>query len=156
MRRLLLTIAMTLLPWGVAQAQLPGKQVVGGQVHSALAQANPGGAWCFVGRGLSIFEAAANGSQAAISLPEVFYFDGTTYYLLNGLSPLTFTSPTGGTIKFRYTDYPVAVTIPAFTNYSEVAGESANLTVVNFSINFTSGTNSSNCTLPVTIKYEIN
>jgi hypothetical protein len=155
MRRLLLTIAMTLLPWGVAQAQLPGKQVVGGQVHSALAQANPGGAWCFVGRGLSIFEAAANGSQAAISLPDVFYFDGTTYYLLNGLSHLTFTSPTGGTIKFRYTDYPVAVTIPAFTNYSEVAGDSANLTVVNFSINFTNGSNSSNCTLPVTIKYEI-
>ena len=156
MRRLLLTIAMTLLPWGVAQAQLPGKQVVGGQVHSMLAQANPGGAWCFVGRGLSIFEASANGLQAAISLSEVFYFDGTTYYLLNGLSHLNFTSPTGGTIKFRYTDYPVAVTIPAFTNYSEVAGESANLTVVNFSINFTSGTNSSNCTLPVTIKYEIN
>ena len=155
MRRLLLTIAMTLLPWGVAQAQLPGKQVVGGQVHSALAQANPGGAWCFVGRGLSIFEAAANGSQAAISLPEVFYFDGTTYYLLNGLTHLNFTSPTGGPIKFRYMDYPVAVTIPAFTNYSEVAGESANLTVVNFSINFTNGTNSSNCTLPVTIKYEI-
>jgi hypothetical protein len=125
MRRLLLTIAMTLLPWGVAQAQLPGKQVVGGQVRSTLAQANPGGAWCFVGRGLSIFEASANGSQAAISLPELFYFDGTTYYLLNGLSHLTFTSPTGGTIKFRYTDYPVAVTIPAFTNYSEVAGESA-------------------------------
>jgi hypothetical protein len=156
MRRLLLTFAMTLLPWGVAQAQLPGKQVVGGQVHSALAQANPGGAWCFVGRGLSIFEASANGSQAAISLPEVFYFDGTTYYLLNGLSHLNFTSPTGGTIKFRYTDYPVAVTIPAFTNYSEVAGDSPNLTVVNFSINFTNGSNSSNCTLPVTIKYEIN
>ena len=88
--------------------------------------------------------------------PEVFYFDGTTYYLLNGLSHLNFTSPTGGTIKFRYTDYPVAVTIPAFTNYSEVAGDSPNLTVVNFSINFTNGTNSSNCTLPVTIKYEIN
>jgi hypothetical protein len=155
MRRLLLTIAMILLSWGVAQAQLPGKQVVGGQVHAALGQANPGGAWCFVGRGLSIFEGSANGSEAVISLPEVFYFDGTTYYLLNGLTHLNFTSPTGGTIKFRYTDYPVAVTIPAFTNYSEVAGESANLTVVNFSINFTNGTNSSNCTLPVTIKYEI-
>src|SRR5205807_8082266 len=106
MRRLLLTIAMTLLPWGVAQAQLPGEQVVGGQVHSALAQANPGGAWCFVGRGLSIFGASANGSEAAISLPEVFYFDGTTYSRLSGLSHLNFTSPTGGTIKSRDTDCP--------------------------------------------------
>src|SRR5947207_14699668 len=96
MRRWLLTIAMTLLPWGVAQGQLPGKQVVGGQVHAALAQANPGGAWCFVGRGLSIFEAAANGSQPAISPPEVFYSAGTTYYLLSGLSHLTFTSPAAG------------------------------------------------------------
>jgi hypothetical protein len=155
MRRLLLTIAMTLLPWGVAQAQLPGKQVVGGQVHATLAQANPGGPWCFVGRGLSIFEASTNGLQAVISFPEVFYFDGTTYYLLNGLTHLNFTSPTGGTMKFRYTEYSAVVTTPAFTNYSEVAGESSNLTVVSFSINFTNGTNSSNCTLPVTIKYEI-
>jgi hypothetical protein len=156
MRRLLLTIAMTVLSWGVAQAQLPGKQVVAGQVHAALAQANPGGAWCFVGRGLSIFEGSANGSQAAISLPELFYFDGTSYYLLNGLAHLNFTSPTDGDIKFRYTGYPAIVTIPAFTNYSEAAGETPNLTVVNFSINFTNGTNSSNCTLPVTIKYEMN
>jgi hypothetical protein len=155
MRRLLLTIAMTVLSWGVAQAQLPGKQVVGGQVHAALGQANPGGAWCFVGRGLSIFEGSANGSEAVISLPEVFYFDGTTYYLLNGLTHLNFTSPTGGIMKFRFTEYSPAVTTPAFTNYTEAVGESPNLTVVNFSINFTNGTNSSNCTLPVTIKYEM-
>src|SRR5437764_15461422 len=101
MRRLLLTIAMTVLSWGVAQAQLPGKQVVGGQVHAALAQANPGGPWCFVGRGLSIFEGSANGSQAAMSLPELLYFDGTSYYLLDGLAHLNFTSPTDGHTKFR-------------------------------------------------------
>ena len=130
--------------------------MVGGQVHAALAQANPGGAWCFVGRGLSIFEGSANGSEAAISLPELFYFDGTSLLPAQWADPPEFYQPDRRDIKFRYTDYPVAVTIPAFTNYSEAAGESPNLTVVNFSINFTNGTNSSNCTLPVTIKYEMN
>jgi hypothetical protein len=75
---------MTVLPWAVAQAQIPGKQMVSGQVWPMLVQVDPTnsvGAWCFVGRGLSIFEASADGSDAVISLPEVFYFDGAAYYL---------------------------------------------------------------------------
>ena len=156
MRRLLLTIAMTVLSWGVAQAQLPGKQVVGGQVHAALGQANPGGAWCFVGRGLSIFEGSANGSEAVISLPEVFYFDGTAYYQLSGQTNLSFATPTSGHIKFKYApEYPNLVTFPAFSNYTEAQAEAPNLTLVNFSVAFTNGTNSSNCTLPVKIKYQM-
>jgi hypothetical protein len=157
MRRLLVAIAlaMAVLPWATAEAQLPSKHLVSGQVHPMLAQANPGGAWCFVGRGLSMFEASTDGSQAVISLPELFYFDGAAYYQLGGQGHLNFTSATDGHIKFRYTtEYPTIVTIPAFSNYSEVAGEAPNLTVVNFWINFTTGTDSSNCTLPITIKYE--
>jgi hypothetical protein len=158
MRRLLVGIAIAALPWAAAQAALPGKQTVSGQVHPMVVLTNPTsatGPWCFVGRGLSIFEASVDGSQAVISLPELFYFDGAAYYQLGGQGHLNFTSATDGHIKFRYaTEYPTSVTIPAFSNYSEVAGEASNLTVVNFSINFTNGTNSSNCTLPVTIKYE--
>jgi len=158
MRRLLLTIAVAVLPLGAAQAQIPGKQLVSGQVRPMLTQSNPNianGAWCFVGRGLSMLEASADGSQAVISFPEMIYFDGTHYYQLNGQTHLNFATPTSGHIKFKYTtEYPTAVTNPAFSNYTEAAGETANLTVVNFSISFTNGTNPSNCILPVTIKYE--
>lgn len=159
MRRLLLTIAMTLLPWAVAQAQIPGKQMVSGQVWPMLVQVNPTssvGPWCFVGRGLSIFEASADGSQAVISLPEVFYFDGAAYYQLGGQTHLNFTTPTSGHLRFKYApEYPAAVTLPAFSNYTEAQAEAPNLTLVNFSLSFTNGTNSSNCTLPVKIKYEM-
>ena len=158
MRRLLVAIAIAVLPWAAAQAQIPGKQLVSGQVRPMLTQSNPTsatGAWCFVGRGLSMLEASADGSQAVISFPEMIYFDGTHYYQLNGQTHLNFTTPTSGHIKFKYTsEYPATVTSPAFSNYTEAAGEAANLTVVNFSISFTNGTNPSNCTLPVTIKYE--
>ena len=164
MRRLLVAFAIVVLPWAAAlpgataEAQLPSKQLVSGQVRPMLVQTdqtNATGAWCFVGRGLSMFEASADGSQAVISFPEVIYFDGTHYYQLNGQTHLNFATPTSGHIKFKYTtEYPAAVTNPAFSNYTEAAGDAANLTVVNFSISFTNGTMSSNCTLPVTIKYE--
>jgi len=159
MRRLLLTIAMTVLPWAVAQAQIPGKQMVSGQVWPMLVQVDPTnsvGAWCFVGRGLSIFEASADGSDAVISLPEVFYFDGAAYYQLSGQTNLSFATPTSGHIKFRFaSEYPNVVTFPAFSSYSEAQAEAPNLTLVNFLVNFTNGTNSSTCTLPVKIKYQM-
>lgn len=159
MRRLLVTIAFgitaAVLPSTAVPAVIQAKQLVSGQVRPSLAQANPGGAWCFVGRGLSMFEASSDGSQAVISFPEMTYFDGTTYYQLNGQTHLNFSSTTDGHIKFKYTsEYPTTVTNPAFSNYSEVVGEAANLTVVTFTINFTNGVLSSNCTLPITIKYE--
>ena len=137
---------------------LQAKQLASGQVRPALTQTNPlsaTGPWCFVGRGLSMFEASVDGSQAVISFPEMIYFDGTTYYQLNGQTHLNFSSTTDGHIKFKYTsEYPTTVTNPAFSNYSEVVGEAANLTVVTFTINFTNGALNSNCALPVTIKYE--
>jgi hypothetical protein len=155
MRRLLLTMTMAVLPLAAAQAQIPGKQMVSGQVHPTLAQASPGGAWCFVGRGLSVFQASADGSQAAISLPEVIYFDGTTYYALNGQTHLSFTTPTSGDIRFKFTpEYPAVVANASFSNYSEAPGTAPNIAAVSFSVNFTNGTNSSICTLPVTIRYE--
>jgi hypothetical protein len=156
MRRLMLAITMATFPLAAAQAQIPAHQLVSGQVAPMLAQANPGGAWCFVGRGLSMFQGSANGSQATISLPEVIYFDGTNYYQLGGQTLLNFASPTSGHIKFIYTfEYPLAITIPAFANYSETVGNPSNQVLVGFSISFTNGTDSSSCTLPVQIKYEM-
>jgi hypothetical protein len=68
------------IPLVDAQAQIPADTLVTGQSEPSLAQATPGGPWCFVGRGLSTLQVNANGTQAVISLAEVTYFDGTTYY----------------------------------------------------------------------------
>jgi hypothetical protein len=156
MRRLLLIIAVAVLPWAVARAQIiPAHQLVSGQVQAKLSQANSGGPWCFVGRGVSLFEGSADGSTAVISLPEVLYFDGTNYYQLSGQTHLDFTTPTSGTFRFKLaTEYPAAVTLTTFSNFSEGPGAPPGLAAVQFWINFTNGTNSSQCTLPVLIRYE--
>ena len=156
MRRLLLTIAIAVLPWAVARAQIiPAHQIVSGQVQPRVSQVNPGGAWCFVGRGVSIFEGSADGATAVVSLPEVFYFDGTNYYLLSGQTHLGFTTPTSGTFRFKLApEYPAAVTLTTFSNFSEGPGAPPGLAVVQFSVNLTNGTNSSQCALPVVIRYE--
>jgi len=159
MRRLLLMIVMAVLPWAAAQAQIiPAHQIVSGQVQPMLAQTNPligNGAWCFVGRGVSIFQGNADGTLAVISLPEVFYFDGTNYYLLSGQTHLQFADATSGNIRFKFApEYPAAVTNTAFSNFSEVPGAPPGLAVVQFSVHFTNLTDSSQCTLPVTIRYE--
>jgi hypothetical protein len=138
------------IPLAAAQAQIPPHVLVSGQTRPALAQATPGGAWCFVGRGLSTFQGNANGTQATVSLPEVTYFDGSAYYLLDGQTRLVFTTATSGNIGFKQTpEYSSTVTYPTFSKYAEVPGSLPNQVVVTFSVSFPS------CTLPVYIQYEM-
>jgi hypothetical protein len=137
------------IPLAGAQAQIPADTLVTGQSLPTLAQATPGGPWCFVGRGLSTFQGNANGTQAVVSLPEVTYFDGTSYYLLDGQARLIFSTATTGNIKFKLTsEYPLSVMRPLFSNYTETIANPANLIWLSFSVNFPS------CTLPVSILYE--
>jgi hypothetical protein len=59
-------------------------------------------------------------TKAVISFAEVIYFDGSTYYSLDGQMILTFSSETGGTIHFKQTPtYPGSVHNPAFTNFGQ-------------------------------------
>ena len=59
MRRLMFFIVATGIPLVEAQAQIPTDTLVTGQSTPVLAQATPGGPWCFVGRGLSTFQGNA-------------------------------------------------------------------------------------------------
>ena len=103
MRRLMFFIVAAGIPIVGAQAQIPSDTLVTGQSQPARAQATPGGPWCFVGRGLSTFQGNANGTEAVVSLPEVTYFDGTSYYLLDGQARLVFSTASTGNIKFKRT-----------------------------------------------------
>ena len=103
MRRLMFFIVAAAIPLVEAQAQIPANTLVTGQSQPARAQATPGGPWCFVGRGLSAFQGNASGTEAVVSLPEVTYFDGTSYYLLDGQARLDFTTASTGNIKFKLT-----------------------------------------------------
>ena len=71
MRRLMFFIVAAGIPLVEAQAQIPADTLVTGQSQPAVAQATPGGPWCFVSRGLSTFQGNANGTEAVVSLPEV-------------------------------------------------------------------------------------
>jgi hypothetical protein len=151
MRILMFLIAAAGIPLVDAQAQIPASTLVAGQSQPARAQTTPGGPWCFVGRGLSTFQGNGSGTLAVVSLPEVTYFDGTSYYLLDGQARLIFSTATTGFIKFKLTsEYPLSVTRPAFSNYTETIAipANANQITLSFSVNFPS------CTLPVSILYE--
>ena len=150
MRRLILFIVAGGIPLVEAQAQIPADTLVTGQSQPARAQAMPGGPWCFVGRGLSTFQGNASGTEAVVSLPEVTYFDGTNYYLLDGQARLDFSTASTGNIKFKLaSEYPLSVIKPPFSNYTEAVGNPTNRTWLSFSVNFPL------CTLPVSILYEI-
>ena len=150
MRRLMFFIVAAGIPIVGAQAQIPSDTLVTGQSQPARAQATPGGPWCFVGRGLSAFQGNASGTEAVVSLPEVTYFDGTSYYLLDGQARLDFSTASTGNIKFKRTpEYPLSVTRPPFSNYTETVENPANRIMLSFSVNFPS------CTLPVSILYEM-
>ena len=149
MRRLMFFIVAAAIPLVEAQAQIPANTLVTGQSQPARAQATPGGPWCFVGRGLSTFQGNANGTEALVSLPEVTYFDGTSYYLLDGQARLDFSTVSTGNIKFKVTsEYPLSVVKPPFSNYTETVENPANRILLSFSVNFPS------CTLPISILYE--
>ena len=150
MRRLMFFIVAAGIPLVQAQAQIPADTLVTGQSQPVRAQATPGGPWCFVGRGLSTFQGNASGTEAVVSLPEVTYFDGTTYYLLDGQARLNFSTASTGNIKFKLTpEYPLSVKNPPFSDYTETVENPANQIMVSFSVNFPS------CTLLVSILYEM-
>ena len=150
LRRLMFFIIATGIPLVEAQAQIPADTLFTGQSKPVLAQATPGGPWCFVGRGLSTFQGNVSGTEAIVSLPEVTYFDGTSYYLLNGQTRLDFATASTGNIKFKQTpEYPLSVKQPPFSNYAETVESPANRIMLSFSVNFPS------CTLPVSILYEM-
>jgi hypothetical protein len=121
--------------------------LVAGQVKTALSSG--GGAWCFVGSGSTEFQINQVGSKAVISFAELTYFDGTTYYGLNGQSILNFSSATGGTLHFKQRpELPDAVHNPAFANYTETYTAPTDQVIVSFNIVFPT------CTLPIYAVYD--
>jgi hypothetical protein len=84
-----------------------------------------------------------------MSFAEVIYFDGSTYYSLDGQTILTFGSATDGTIHFKETPtYPGPVHSPAFTNFTQTYNPSSDQLTVTFSVAFP------NCTLPILAVYD--
>ncbi len=123
--------------------------LVGGQVKSALARGS-GLSWCLVDNGNTELQINQAGSKAVISFAEVIYFDGSTYYSLDGQTILTFSGPMSGTIHFKQTPtYPTPVHSPSFANFSETYTAATDQVVVSFNILFPN-----NCTLPVYAVYD--
>ena len=118
-------------------------RLVAGQVKTDLAYGT-GSSWCLVDNGNTEFQMNQSNTKAVISLAEVIYFDGSTYYNLNGQTILTFNSGTDGIIKFKQTPtYPGPVHTPAFTNFTQTYSTSTDQLTVTFSVAFP------NCTLPI-------
>jgi hypothetical protein len=116
--------------------------LVGGQVKSALAYGS-GSSWCLVDNGNTEFQINQAGSKAVISFAEVIYFDGSTYYSLDGQTILTFSGPMSGTIHFKQTPtYPNPVHSPSFANFALTYTAATDQVVVSFNILFPN-----NCTL---------
>jgi hypothetical protein len=66
-------------------------RLVAGQVRTALAYGT-GASWCLVDNGNTTLQINQNNTKGAISFSEVIYFDGSTYYSLDGQTILTFSS----------------------------------------------------------------
>ena len=150
MNRLLL--AIILIVAGLAspspgQAQSPPDASIGGQVQFAQAYGNNRSSWCYVRRGSSQFQRNSNNPTAVISFPEVIYFDGTTYYPLDGQARLTFSSASAGNIKFKFWGTNSAINNPNFTDYSETFNGQQYIVV--FNIIFPN-----NCVLPIFAGFE--
>jgi hypothetical protein len=123
-------------------------RLVAGQVRTALAYGT-GASWCLVDNGNTTLQINQNNTKGAISFSEVIYFDGSTYYSLDGQTILTFSSTTGGTIHFKQTPaYPAPVHSPAFTNFTQTYNPSTDQLTVSFSVVFP------NCTLPIMAIYD--
>ena len=58
-------------------------RLVGGQVRTALVYGS-GSSWCLVDNGNTQFQIDQSNANAVISFAEVIYFDGSTYYSLDG------------------------------------------------------------------------
>jgi hypothetical protein len=84
-----------------------------------------------------------------MSFAELVYFDGSTYYNLDGQTILTFSGPTAGTIHFKQTPtYPGPVHAPAFTNYTQTYDPLTDQLTITFNVIFP------NCTLPILAVYD--
>jgi hypothetical protein len=117
-------------------------ELVAGQVKPTVAYGT--GTWCLVDNGNTLFQISQNNTKAVISLTEVIYFDGATYYQLSGQSILTLNDATSGTIRFKQTPaYPDLVRNPAFTNFAQTFNAATDQLIVTFNIGFP------NCTLPI-------
>jgi len=126
------------------RAQTPNV-LIAGQVESALAYGAPG--WCAVTQGSSTMQRNQAAPVAVVSFPELTYFDGAAYYLLDGQARLTFTSATAGVIYFKNTGFAKSISSPPFDKFSETARGKQYF--VRFSIVFPH-----NCTLPISVDFE--
>jgi hypothetical protein len=124
---------------GSGNAQVPPSKLISGQVEGAFT--NVSGGWCYVAQGSSVYQ--RNAGISVISLPELIYFDGS-YHPLDGQVRLTFTTPTGGTAKFKLWGPDAAA---LFSGYTETFNGQQYL--VNFTITFPN-----NCALPIFGGYE--
>ena len=123
-------------------------KLVEGQVQRALVYGG-GTSWCFVENGSTKFQINQASSKAVISFTELIYFDGTSYYDLNGQTILTFSSATGGNLHFKMKpNLPNAVHDPVFTNFTQTYSAPKDQLIVGFNIVFPA------CTLPVYAAYD--
>jgi hypothetical protein len=119
--------------------------LISGQVESALAYGQTG--WCAVAQGSSAVQRNQAAPVAVISFPELTYFDGATYYPLNGQARLTFSSPSRGRIHFKNTRFGSSISNPRFENFSETFNGTEY--VIRFLIAFPN-----NCTLSISADFE--
>jgi hypothetical protein len=126
--------------------------LVGGQVKTTLVYGS-NSSWCLVDNGNTQFQIDQSNANAVISFAEVIYFDGSTYYSLDGQARMTFSSATGGAIHFKQTPagYPDSVRNATFTGFTQALGvfnPPTDQLIVTFSITFP------NCTLPISAVYD--
>ena len=122
-------------------AQVPPNVLVAGQVQGAFGGGS--GGWCYVRQGASEFQINGTNSIAVISFPKLLYWDGS-YHPLDGQSRLSFTSATGGTIKFKLWG---ASAEGSFSGFAET--NTGQQYIVTFTITFPNG-----CSLPISAGYE--
>lgn len=151
MRRLVVITAVgaafgSLIP--VAAESFTYGKLVAGQVQTALVYGG-GTSWCLVGDGSTEFQINQAASKAVISFSELTYFDGISYYELNGQTILSFASATGGNLHFKLRpNLPNSVHNPVFTNFTQTYTAPTDQLIVKFNIVFP------DCTVPVYAVYD--
>jgi hypothetical protein len=122
--------------------------LVGGSVRAALAYGN-GSAWCLVDNGNTEFQINQSNTRGIISFAELIYFDGSTYYSLDGQSKLIFGDAASGMIHFKQLPtYPNSIQTPQFTNFTQTYNAVSDQIFITFNIVFP------NCTLPIYAAYD--
>jgi hypothetical protein len=139
--------ALALLIPTQAQSFTYGR-LVGGQVRTALAYGS-GSSWCLVDNGNTEFQINQSNTRGVISFAELIYFDGSTYYALDGQTKLIFSSTTGGDIHFKQEQtYPSTVQDAPFTDFTQTYNAVSDQIFVAFNVVFP------NCTLPIYAVYD--